>query len=307
MQGSLVSILLCTYNGEDYIKEQITSILNQSYENFELLIIDDCSTDHTFAICEKYEKEHSNISLFKNKINLGINKNFEKAISLAKGEYLAFADQDDVWRIDKIEILLKLIQSSAAILVYCNSEMINENGESTNTASTDHNVFVKGNNSKQLILYNTVSGHQMLFKKELVKHILPLPKKFWYDWWIAYIATAKFSIHFTEKKLVKYRIHQNSFVQSKKKNKTNRKTKIKVIISNLKSLYKSPITQNKSLLSQLIQGYESVLKYGISLRLLVCILANRKNLLYPRIKPSFNRFKRLRNYIKIGLAYKYLE
>jgi len=307
MHEDLVSILLCAYNGEKYIDTQINSILNQSYKNIELIIVDDNSTDGTFSICEKYAKEYPNIRLYKNETNIGINRNFEKAIKLSKGDFLAISDQDDIWDLNKIEILTKLSNTTNSTLVYCNSEMITENGEPTNTSSTDHNVFVKGNDSKKLVLYNTVSGHQMLFKKELVAHILPLPDKFWYDWWIAYIALENFSINFTDEKLVKYRIHRDSFVQIKKEKKSNRKIKIKEIIYNLNALYNSPVTANKPLINQLIKGYESVLKNGISFQLLRTIYSHRKSLLYPRTRPSFGFFKRIRNYIKIGLAIKYLE
>ncbi|HIP48878.1 MAG TPA: glycosyltransferase family 2 protein [Lutibacter sp.] len=307
MQDNLVSILLCTFNGEKYIDEQIKSILNQTYKNIELIIVDDLSTDNTYKVCKKYNETHQNIRLFQNETNIGINRNFEKAINLANGKFLAFSDQDDIWDLKKIEILVKLINKSSAILVYCNSEMIDEGGKTIYSSSTDHNVFVKGENSKKLILYNTVSGHQMLFKRKLLKHILPLPNTFWYDWWIAYIALDFFAIHFTEQKLVKYRIHKNSFVQTKKEKKSNRKIKIKEIINNLKSLYNAPNQSNKLLIKQLITGYETVLNTGISFRLLYVIILNRKTLLFPRIRPSFSLFKRIRNYLKIGLAYKHLE
>jgi len=307
MPKGLVSILLCTYNGERFVSEQIESILTQSYKNFELVIVDDASSDNTYGICEKMAKKNKSIRLYRNDNNLGLNKNFEKAIKLAKGQYIAFSDQDDIWESNKIEILLDLLHSNTDVLVYCNSEMIDETGQSTHTSSMDHNVFVRGNESKQLLLYNTVSGHQMLFRKELVPYILPLPESFWYDWWIAYIATDKFSINYTGEKLVKYRIHRRSFVQKNKKVKKTRQQKIARIIQNLEGLNSSPVTDNKALISKLIKGYKNVMNNGISLGLFATIMKNRKELLFPRIRPTFGRLKRIRNTVKIALALKHLE
>ena len=307
MREDFVSIVLCSYNGEKYIATQLDSILRQSHPYFELVIVDDCSTDRTFEICKNYATKHPQIRLYQNRNNIGLNRNFEKALQLAKGEYIAFSDQDDIWDTQKIEILLNHIHTTKAVLVYGNSEMILEDGTSTQTASTDHNVFVSGHNAKQLILYNTVSGHQMLFKKELLHHVLPLPDSFWYDWWIAYIAAGIDRIAFTEKKLVQYRIHKTSFVQSNKAKQGKRKQKIQQIITHLEALSESPIKENKALIDTLIKGYKEVLQRGFSPLLFSTIIKNRKDLLFPRIRPTFGFAKRVRNFIKIALAMKYLE
>ena len=85
----LISIALATYNGEKYIREQLDSILSQSYTNFELIICDDHSTDSTIEVIKYYLEKDSRISLYQNKTNNGFLKTFEKILSLCKGIYIA--------------------------------------------------------------------------------------------------------------------------------------------------------------------------------------------------------------------------
>lgn len=92
----MVSILMTSFNRENYIKDSIESILSQSYKNFELIIVDDASSDGTWEIIKVYAKSDSRIKHFQNKINLGDYPNRNKAISYAIGEYLMFLDSDDI-------------------------------------------------------------------------------------------------------------------------------------------------------------------------------------------------------------------
>ena len=105
----MISIALTTYNGEKFLKEQLDSILNQTYSDYELVVCDDCSTDSTRQILKEYEKKDKRINVFLNNNNLGFKNNFEKAISLCTGEYIALSDQDDIWDEKKLEILLKKV------------------------------------------------------------------------------------------------------------------------------------------------------------------------------------------------------
>ena len=96
-KNELISIAMTSYNGEKYIREQLDSILTQTYGNFELIICDDRSKDSTVEIIKDYCIKDSRIKLYVNEKNLGFKKNFEKAISLCKGEYIALSDQDDIY------------------------------------------------------------------------------------------------------------------------------------------------------------------------------------------------------------------
>lgn len=106
----LISIALATYNGEKYLEDQLNSIYTQTYKNIEVAVTDDCSTDKTVEILEQYSKSHG-LKYFVNTENLGFVKNFEKAISLCEGDFIALSDQDDVWEKDEIGILVNKIGS----------------------------------------------------------------------------------------------------------------------------------------------------------------------------------------------------
>ena len=104
-----VDILLATYNGEKYLSEQIDSILSQSFKEFRLLISDDCSTDNTRKILEKYASKDNRIKIYFQKQNLGVIKNFEFLLKKVENKYYMFSDQDDIWKEKKIEKSLKVI------------------------------------------------------------------------------------------------------------------------------------------------------------------------------------------------------
>ena len=95
-----VDVLMATYNGEKYVEEQIESILNQTYQNIQLIISDDCSTDNTRQILEKYEKNNK-IKIFYQNQNLGYIKNFEFLLKQVENDLYMLSDQDDVWKKEK--------------------------------------------------------------------------------------------------------------------------------------------------------------------------------------------------------------
>ena len=97
----MISVALACYNGENFIYEQIQSIINQTITDLEIIICDDKSTDNTIDIIHNIKDKR--IKLYQNNIQLGVVKNFEKAISLCNGEYIALSDQDDVWVEKKLE------------------------------------------------------------------------------------------------------------------------------------------------------------------------------------------------------------
>lgn len=109
MNKPLISVALTTYNGEKYLSEQLESIINQDYKNFEIIISDDNSKDKTIEIINDYKNKYSNIIVNFNSENLGFKKNFEKAISLCNGEFIAFSDQDDIWTTNHLSILFEKI------------------------------------------------------------------------------------------------------------------------------------------------------------------------------------------------------
>ena len=106
MANKLVSVAMATYNGEKYLVEQLDSILTQTHPIYEIIIVDDGSSDKTLDILNSYQDKFGNIKVYPNSENLGVVKSFERAIMLTSGDYIALSDQDDVWSNDKIAKLV---------------------------------------------------------------------------------------------------------------------------------------------------------------------------------------------------------
>jgi glycosyltransferase involved in cell wall biosynthesis len=218
----LISIALCTYNGEKYLCEQLDSICAQSYQNIEIIIQDDCSTDDTEALLKSYAATDNRIDLSLNQENLGYNRNFEKALQRCRGEFIAISDQDDIWDQDKL--MLQFLAMEDHMLIYHDSEFIDSSGNALDYRISDKFHFYKGSNPNVFLFLNCVSGHSILMRRSVLYAAVPFPAGFHYDQWLAYVATSMGSIHFLDQCLVKYRQHdQNStdMLAVKKQEKTS--------------------------------------------------------------------------------------
>ena len=219
-----VDILLATYNGEKYLKEQLDSILSQTYSNFRLLISDDCSTDSTRKILEKYKQKDERIQLFFQDKNIGIIKNFEFLLKKVENKYYMFSDQDDIWKEYKIEKSIKKIEEDDADLVYSDLEVVDEKlnvkYESYWKLKGFYKKIKKYNNFQSLYLNNYITGCTIISKKELINTFIPIPNKSKYvlhDYWISLILSQNGKISYIEEPLIKYRQHKKNNIGSKKK------------------------------------------------------------------------------------------
>ncbi|GGB80016.1 glycosyltransferase family 2 protein [Dyadobacter sediminis] len=204
----LVSIALCTYNGAAFLKEQLDSILKQQFENWEIVAVDDCSIDDTWKILNEYASQDLRFRLYRNDQNLGYNKNFERALQLCRGKYIAICDQDDIWHTDKLQIQLEAIQENE--LIYHDSEFIDHAGNSMQTKISDKFNFYRGNRAEAFLYLNCVSGHSIFMRQSVLRKALPFPRDFHYDQWLALVATKNGSIDFVDQCLVQYRQHQKN-------------------------------------------------------------------------------------------------
>ena len=125
----LVSVVMPSYNAEKYISEAIQSVIAQIYENWELLIIDDCSTDSTANIVKQFSDVDSRITLYSNPKNMGVALTRNKGMNLAKGSWIALLDSDDVWHKDKLEKQIELAGKTGADIVYCSYCLIDSCGK----------------------------------------------------------------------------------------------------------------------------------------------------------------------------------
>ena len=121
-----IDILLATYNGEKYLKEQLDSILNQTYKNIRLIISDDCSKDSTKEILKEYEQKDERIKVFYQEKNLGYIKNFEFLLKQVQDEIYMLSDQDDVWLPEKVEKSYEILKKQNADLVFGDLEVVDK-------------------------------------------------------------------------------------------------------------------------------------------------------------------------------------
>lgn len=126
----LVSIIMPSYNTENYIAASIQSVLDQTYQNWELLLVDDCSTDDTDAVVAPFLSD-ARIRYLKNEQNSGAAISRNRALREAKGRWVAFLDSDDLWYPTKLEAQLKFMQSHGYHFSYTNYEELNEAGAQT--------------------------------------------------------------------------------------------------------------------------------------------------------------------------------
>lgn len=208
-----ISIALCTYNGEKYLRQQLESLDNQTLKADEVVVCDDNSSDNTIAILNEY-KDKLNIKLTVNKTNLGVTKNFEQAISLCSGDIIFLCDQDDVWDKNKIKIMAEKMQDEKIGLCYCNGKVADENLKQIGSHtlwSTSELVKVDLNKFSvyNLINYCYFTGMALCFRASLKKYFMPLSKNAVHDEWIAFIISFVSKIAFVKEELVIYRQHSN--------------------------------------------------------------------------------------------------
>lgn len=128
MMDKKVSVIMPAYNAEKFIEEAVRSVMAQTYENWELIIIDDCSKDRTAEIAEALSKEDKRIVFLRNENNMGVAKTRNRGLERASGDYAALLDSDDIWLSEKLEKQLEKLEATGAELSYCSYGMVDENG-----------------------------------------------------------------------------------------------------------------------------------------------------------------------------------
>lgn len=217
-----IDILIATYNGEKYIKEQLDSILNQTYTNINVIISDDMSVDSTYEILKEYEKKDTRVKVYRQSNNLGSNRNFEFLLTKVTSNYYMFSDQDDVWMQDKVEKTYNKIKQDNAGLVCTDLLLVDENLNSLNSTFNKklkkERKLKKYNNWKMVFLYNVVTGCTIMSKKEYIKDILPIPdnKNVLHDHFISLVVGNKSIISYLDEPTIKYRQHAKNQVGTKK-------------------------------------------------------------------------------------------
>lgn len=219
-----VDIVMATYNGMPYIREQLQSILWQDYQQFRLLIHDDGSTDGTVEEIRKVAERYPDKVFF---IEDGITfkdakKNFEHLLKMTDADYIFLADQDDVWLPSKVSAMLKHIKNGEQqyggmhkpILVFSDLSPIDKNGFPKSTSMFKmENVNPRAVCLELLLSRNIIPGCVMGFNRSLLEASLPFPNEaIMHDWWLALVAAATGNILYVPKSLVLYRQHERNAI-----------------------------------------------------------------------------------------------
>lgn len=213
---------MSVYNGSLFLKEQIDSIVNQSCQDWKLIIRDDGSKDDSVAIINDYVVKYPNkIFILKDCYgNLGATKSFEQLLNISDADYIMFSDQDDVWKRNKIEVSVLEIKKMEELfpnkpcLVSTDAVCIDENGRILCDSFFKSQKFfndVEGDAEKMFAL-NIVQGSTALFNKIVKKYVFPFPANHFHDKWIAVITAYYGHYKYIHKQTLLYRQHLNNVV-----------------------------------------------------------------------------------------------
>ncbi len=204
MADKKVAVIMSTYNGEAFIEEQLDSILAQSYKNIEIVVRDDGSKDKTVEIIKEYQKKYKNIQLFEGE-NLGFIKSFFELLKLVDADYYSYADQDDIWIENKIELAvnsLNKLDDTKPNMAFGKSDYYDENMQFIGESEKNREYsFLKS-------LFSCVSqGMTMTVNKKTRDMIIQnMPKScFFHDWWTYILCVSMGNVAYDNVTTVKYR------------------------------------------------------------------------------------------------------
>jgi glycosyltransferase involved in cell wall biosynthesis len=218
-----VSVVMCTFNGERFVAEQLESILTQTVLPDEIIISDDGSGDSTLAVIDNVLRASElavRWDIQTRESPLGPAKNFESALKRATGDVIALADQDDVWASHKLERLTAALTNTAgALLVHSDARLIDEAGQNGTTlmktlalTRQERQHLRSGSAIRVLLKRNLVTGATIVFSRKLLETALPIPDGWVHDEWLAVVAALQDGVVFDEGLLIFYRQHSRNVI-----------------------------------------------------------------------------------------------
>jgi len=211
-----VSVALCTRNGAAYLREQLASVFAQTVPVAELVLSDDDSGDESVAIVRDAAAAASvTLTVLENRPPLGVTKNFEQAVRQARGEFVALADQDDVWHPDKLARALAVFDDPAALLVHTDARLVGPDGATLGATLFDHLevsgqellLEESGRGFDAVLRRNLATGATVVFRRSLLERALPFPTSWVHDEWLAAVAAAYGGLRVLREPTVDYRQH----------------------------------------------------------------------------------------------------
>jgi len=216
--GVKVAVVVCTYNGEKFLAEQLQSILDQTHPPDDIIVSDDGSSDFTLDIVAKFSSRDSGAkkpqwTVQSRKKPLGVAGNFASGLTKAQGEFIALADQDDVWEPNRLERGLAGFRDDA-LLVHSDATLIDEVGHPTGSLMSalrltngERRSLLSGNAVDALLRRNLVTGATTMIRTSLLQQALPIPEGWVHDEWLALVAAVQGGVVFSEESLIRYRQH----------------------------------------------------------------------------------------------------
>lgn len=208
----MISVIIPSYNRKNTLEKTIRNILLQSYSDLELIVIDDCSIDGTEEMIKSFND--SRISYYRNAKNMGACYSRNRGIELAKGDYIAFQDSDDLWDVDKLKKQLSYLQNTNADMVFC--ALIKKNLQNTNSKVIPDRDVDKGFLTFNYLLKgNVISTQTILAKKNIFKNIRfdnSLPR--YQDWDLVLQISKKYNIVFLNEVLCTQNISPDSISEN---------------------------------------------------------------------------------------------
>ena len=220
----MLSVVVCTYNGEKYVQQQLLSILNQTIKPDEIIVSDDGSSDNTVALVrEVLAPIHTTgitVTILTRDTPLGVAGNFSEALTQARGDLIALSDQDDVWLPEKLEVLTEVFSHHPeVVLVHTDATLIDASGKPTGTlmatlrlTSLERRALLEQRGLVALLRRNVVTGATVVLRRSLLEQALPIPEGWIHDEWLAVVAALQDGLLFDPRCVVEYRIHPGNVI-----------------------------------------------------------------------------------------------
>ena len=225
------AILLATYNGGKYLKEQLNSIFSQRYSNFDLIIHDDGSDDNTIKIIDEYMQKYNNIIIMNSPFFHDAKRSFIELLTFSSEknyEYFAYCDQDDVWKSDKLEKQISILKNNNCnrpFVVFSDMEVVNEKLTTISKSFVSYNKLHPSRLTwKELLFNNPGAGCSMAFNNKLANKIVSIKQIeniTMHDHWTLLVASIYGDIFYCEDKLILYRQHESNCVGAQDKSLIN--------------------------------------------------------------------------------------
>ncbi len=203
----LISIVLPVYNGEQFIKQAIESVLRQTYKSFELIIVNDCSTDKTLEIITEFSEKDERIKIINNQTNKKLPASLNLGHEKAKGNFVTWTSDDNILLPNFLDSFIKVINNKQADVVYSNYEVVDE-------AENLKRIHKAG--QIEHILFGNKIGASFLYKKQVYDSLKGYNESLFlledYDFWLR--ASMKYKFHYLDEILYKYRVHGESLTSN---------------------------------------------------------------------------------------------